>query len=119
MSTPEESEWDEGRPDRFYVITGGRSGTGEEPLDLTTLICAESPPDSRMQPERAAIVRLCSSPLSVVEISSYLHLPVSVITALLATLLEEGHVSARSSIPAALLPDRELIQAVIHGLEQL
>lgn len=70
-------------------------------------------------PEQAAIVRLCSSPLSVAEISAYLGLPVSVVTVLLLDLLAEKRVEARSPVPRAQLPDVALIEAVIHGLEKL
>lgn len=111
--------WDEGGPERLYVITGGRSDPSEQTgLDLVTLIVARADPQVGMQPEHASILRVCSSPLSVAEISAYLGLPVSVITVLLADLLTEERVEARSPAPAQ-LPDIELIEAVIHGLRNL
>jgi hypothetical protein len=110
--------WDENGPERLYVITGGRSDPADvEGVDLVTLIVARSEPQVGMQPEHAAILRVCSAPLSVAEISAYLGLPVSVITVLLADLLNEGRVEARSPVPA--LPDIDLIEAVIHGLRNL
>jgi hypothetical protein len=78
---------------------------------------AREAPRVGMQPEQASILRVCSSPLSVAEISAYLGLPVSVITVLLADLLNEERVEARSPSPS--LPDIELIEAVIHGLRNL
>jgi hypothetical protein len=114
-------DWeDSGDPERLYVITGGRSGSPENAaLDLVTLIVAQVKVQPQMQPEHATILRLCSSPLSVAELSSYLRLPVSLITVLLADLLSDGRVRAFPPAKPAKLPERELIEAVIHGLEQL
>ena len=119
MSDPG-GDWEDSSPERLYVITGGRSGSSAPTtLDLVTLIVAKSGPRPGMQPEHAAIVRLCHSPLSVAEISAYLSLPVSVVTVLLSDLLAEGRVVARAPVPPAQLPDRALIEAVIDGLQKL
>ncbi|MFK4222745.1 DUF742 domain-containing protein [Streptomyces sp. NPDC019890] len=119
MSDPG-GDWEDNSPERLYVITGGRSGSSAPTtLDLVTLIVAKSGPRPGMQPEHAAIVRLCHSPLSVAEISAYLSLPVSVVTVLLSDLLAEGRVVARAPVPPAQLPDRALIEAVIDGLQKL
>ncbi|GAA2149130.1 DUF742 domain-containing protein [Kitasatospora kazusensis] len=113
-------DWDEGSPERLYVITRGRSGTaGQSTFDLVTLIVSRSEPTPTMQPEHAAILRICGSPLSVAEISAYLRLPVSVVTVLLADLRAEGRIEARACVPPAILPDRALLEAVIRGLQKL
>ncbi|WP_436771594.1 DUF742 domain-containing protein [Yinghuangia sp. YIM S09857] len=117
MTGPRRPDWDEGVPERLYVITGGRGP--DAPLDLVTLIVSRSTPDPVMQPEHAAIVRMCEYPLSVAEISAYLALPASVVMVLLADLLAEARVEARAPIPAAALPDIELLEAVMHGLRNL
>ncbi|MCQ4040902.1 DUF742 domain-containing protein [Streptantibioticus rubrisoli] len=115
-----EPEWNEGDPERLYVITKGRSGsTAKATIDLVTLIVSRSGPTSGMQPEHSAIVRLCQSPLSVAEISAYLHLPVSVVSVLVADLLADERVEARALVPPAQLPDAALIEAVMHGLQKL
>ncbi|MFG3497550.1 DUF742 domain-containing protein [Streptomyces sp. NPDC047928] len=123
MSNPKQGQhrsWEEGGPERLYVITSGRSHPAEQaPLDMVTLIVTRREPSSNLQPEHAAIIRICDYPLSVAEISAYLHLPVSVITVLLADLLGSGHVEARAPIPTASLPDVELLEAVMHGLQNL
>ncbi|MET7621575.1 DUF742 domain-containing protein [Streptomyces sp. NPDC005408] len=123
MSDPNQEQprgWQEGGPERLYVITSGRATPAEKSrLDMVTLIVTRHGSSSSMQPEQAAIVRLCDYPLSVAEISAYLHLPISVITVLLADLLESGHVEARAPIPSASLPDVELLEAVMHGLQNL
>ncbi|MBZ4015392.1 MULTISPECIES: DUF742 domain-containing protein [Streptomyces] len=114
-------DWEDESPERLYVITGGRSGAAAQTfsLDLVTLIVAKAAPRPGIQPEHAAIMRLCHSPLSVAELSAYLKLPVSVVTVLLGDLLADGRVVARAPVPPAELPDRSLIEAVIHGLQQL
>ncbi|MGW6912984.1 DUF742 domain-containing protein [Kitasatospora sp. NPDC054939] len=112
--------WDE-IPERLYVITRGRGGTGAEQttFDLVTLIVAVSEPSPSMPPEQAAILRICGSPLSAAEISAHLRLPMSVVTVLLADLLAEGRIEARSAVPQAILPDIALLEAVMHGLQKL
>jgi Protein of unknown function (DUF742) len=117
VSQPGDGEPD--NPERLYVITRGRSGSPEQTLDLVTLIVSRSAPHPGMQPEHAAILRICRSPLSVAEVSAYLGLPVSVVTVLLADLLAEDQVEARAPVPVALLPDPALLQAVLHGLQKL
>ncbi|MET9960431.1 DUF742 domain-containing protein [Streptomyces sp. NPDC006326] len=113
-------DWEDGTPERLYVITGGRSGPLlPATLDLVTLIIAKSGPRPGMQPEHAAIMTLCQSPLSVAEISAYLGLPVSVVTVLLGDLLTAGHVLSRPPVAPAQLPDLALIEAVIDGLRKL
>ncbi|WP_327323641.1 DUF742 domain-containing protein [Streptomyces sp. NBC_01210] len=119
MSNPG-GDWEESSPERLYVITGGRSGSSAPTtLDLVTLIVARSGPRPGVQPEHAAIIRLCQAPLSVAELSAYLSLPVSVVTVLLSDLLADNQVIARAPVQAAQLPDRALIEAVIHGLQKL
>ncbi|MFJ6213316.1 DUF742 domain-containing protein [Streptomyces sp. NPDC092296] len=119
MSAPG-GEADTGGPERLYVITGGRSRpTGPAELDLVTLVVARSLPEPGMPPEHTAIVRMCHYPLSVAEISAYLVLPVNAVKVLLADLLAGGQVEARAPIPAASLPDIELLEAVMHGLQKL
>ncbi|WP_127359381.1 DUF742 domain-containing protein [Actinacidiphila soli] len=112
----DENEYD---PGRMYVVTGGRTGTGKAALDLVTLIVATSEPQPTIQPEAAGILRLCESPLSVAEISAYTDLPISLVMVILADLLKDEHVEARAPVPKALLPERALIEAVMHGLQKL
>ncbi|MFE3598523.1 DUF742 domain-containing protein [Streptomyces sp. NPDC059096] len=112
-------EADVGDPERLYVITGGPDGAERAPLDLVTMIVAQVEPSPTFQPEQAAILRLCHRPLSVAEISAYLSLPFSVVTALLTELLATELVESRAPIVRAALPDRSLLEAVMHGLQKL
>jgi hypothetical protein len=117
------------KPDRLYTLTGGRSRANEEVLDLVTLIVSECDPTRGMQSEHAKILRLCRTPLSVVEISSYLELPVSVVKILLCDLLDTGRITARhpstaradgpNSPETATLPDTSFLEKVLVGLRSL
>ncbi|MFE9683296.1 DUF742 domain-containing protein [Streptomyces sp. NPDC002701] len=106
-------------PERLYVVTGQVEGGDRAELDLVTLIvaCAEPPPSA--QPEQSALLRLCRAPMSVAEVSAYLNLPFSVVTVLLTELLTAELVQARVPIVRSELPDRSLLEAVMHGLQKL
>ncbi|WP_042442733.1 DUF742 domain-containing protein [Streptacidiphilus jiangxiensis] len=118
--TPGPDPSDAESPERLYVITGGRAAsTSRRSIDLVSLVVALAAPDPMTPPEQGAILRLCHTPLSVAEISAYLRLPVSVITVLLSDLADRGGVQVRGPVPIAVLPDRELLEAVINGLQRL
>ncbi|WP_432134527.1 MULTISPECIES: DUF742 domain-containing protein [unclassified Streptomyces] len=109
-------EGDGKNPERLFVI----SGEGERvPVDLVTLIVARADLPSSATPEQTAVLRLCAAPLSVAEISAYLSLPFSVVTVLLTDMLAAGLVQARAPIVRQQLPDRSLLEAVMHGLQRL
>ncbi|MFE1291947.1 DUF742 domain-containing protein [Streptomyces sp. NPDC058751] len=122
---PEGAEGEEGRggpenPERLYVLTGGGEGADRAEVDLVTLVVARAvTPPPATQPEQSALLRLCRTPLSVAEISAYLDLPFSVVTVLLTELLAAGLVQARAPVVRQALPDRSLLEAVMHGLQKL
>lgn len=108
----------DGEPERLYVITGG-DGAERAPLDLVTLIVTRAQPSPTAGPECSAVLRLCRRPLSVAELSAYLRLPFSVVTVLLTELLAEDLVQAHEPVVRSELPDRSLLEAVMHGLQKL
>ncbi|MFJ3233153.1 DUF742 domain-containing protein [Streptomyces sp. NPDC086787] len=108
----------EKNPERLYVITGAADG-GRAELDLVTLIVAGADPPPSVPPEQAALLRLCTSPLSVAELSAYLHLPFSAMTVLITELITAELVQVRVPIVRQALPDRSLLEAVMHGLQKL
>jgi hypothetical protein len=123
-ASPQEELSPEGQdskiPERLYVLTGGGDAGDRAALDLVTLIVARAdPPPPTAQPEQSALLRLCKAPLSVAELSAYLSLPVSVVTVLLTELLAGELVQARAPIVRSALPDRSLLEAVMHGLQKL
>ncbi|MGW1212186.1 DUF742 domain-containing protein [Streptomyces sp. NPDC002499] len=113
----EGKQGDEKAPERLYVVAG-RDGERAD-LDLVTLIVAHSDPSPSSTPEQTTMLRLCSAPLSVAELSAYLRLPFSVVTVLLTEMLTAELVVARAPIVRQALPDRSLLEAVMHGLQRL
>ncbi|KPI16327.1 protein of unknown function DUF742 [Actinobacteria bacterium OK074] len=110
----------EGRnPERLYILTGATDNGERAAIDLVTLIVAKAAAPPTVQPEQAALIRLCQAPLSVAEISAYLRLPFSVVTVLLTGLLTAELVQARAPIARQAMPDRSLLEAVMHGLQRL
>jgi Protein of unknown function (DUF742) len=105
-------------PERLYILTGVADGPRAD-LDLVTLIVARADPPPSATPEQSALLRLCTAPLSVAEVSAYLNLPYSVVTVLLTELLTDELVQARAPIVRQALPDRALLEAVMHGLQRL
>ncbi|MBT2403115.1 MULTISPECIES: DUF742 domain-containing protein [unclassified Streptomyces] len=118
MTSENQDPWDEGTPVPLYVITGG-PGSSAKTFNLVTLIAARSEPEPAMQPEQAAILSMCTYPLSVAEVSAYLSLPFSVVTVLLSKLVDDERVEAIAPVPVAAYPERGLLEAVIHGLRKL
>ncbi|KPI30024.1 protein of unknown function DUF742 [Actinobacteria bacterium OV320] len=118
LNDPKEGAEGEGKnPERLYIITGA---DGERaPVDLVTLVVARAEPPSSATPEQTAVLRMCAAPLSVAEISAYLGLPFSVVTVLLTEMLAAELVQARAPIVRQQLPDRSLLEAVMHGLQRL
>ncbi|CAL9377960.1 hypothetical protein SUDANB58_00994 [Streptomyces sp. enrichment culture] len=115
---PQEGE--KKNPERLYVIGGGDADGERAELDLVTLIVARADdPPASATPEQAAVLRLCTAPLSVAELSAYLNLPFSVVTVLLTELLTMGLVQARAPIVRQKVADRSLLEAVMHGLQKL
>jgi hypothetical protein len=110
-------------PDRLYAVTRGRSPIDDDTLDVVSLIVSESESEPGMQSEYRKILGLCVRPTAVVEVASYLRLPVSVTKILVGDLLDSGKVSARhpTSSPTnpAQLPSLDLLQDVLRGLQQL
>ncbi|MFF7736936.1 MULTISPECIES: DUF742 domain-containing protein [unclassified Streptomyces] len=115
---PQESDGKPGNPERMYVVAGPDGERAE--LDLVTLIVARAtdPPPSA-SPEQAALLRLCAAPLSVAELSAYLHLPFSAMGVLLTELLTAELVQARAPIVRKARSDRSLLEAVMNGLQRL
>ncbi|MEV8543961.1 DUF742 domain-containing protein [Streptomyces sp. NPDC051572] len=106
-------------PERLYVLTGAAEDGDRAELDLVTLIVARSDAPQSATPEQATLLGLCIAPLSVAELSAYLNLPYSVVTVLLTELLTAELVQARAPIVRQALPDRSLLEAVMHGLQKL
>ncbi|MFE9170383.1 DUF742 domain-containing protein [Streptomyces kebangsaanensis] len=106
-------------PERLYVVAGADEDGARAALDLVTLIVARADPPPSATPEQAALLRLCTAPLSVAELSAYLNLPFSAMTVLITELITAELVQARAPIVRQAVPDRSLLEAVMHGLQRL
>jgi hypothetical protein len=115
-------------PDRLYTVTQGRTLGDDDPFDLVSLIVSERDPAPGMQSEHMKILQMCTSPTSVVELSSELGLPVSVAKVLLLDLADAGSITVRHPLagtagqggqPVRRLPDRDMLKQVLRALEKL
>lgn len=123
MSRPRRST-DPSGLERYYVLTGGRSGPSGSAshLDVATLIVSRAAPVPGLQHEHEEILRRCREPLSVAELGAHLGLPFNILAVLLADLLDAGRVEARHPIPASGAgrgPGLALLQEVLSGLHRL
>ncbi|AOR35314.1 hypothetical protein BFF78_33390 [Streptomyces fodineus] len=105
-------------PERLYAVAGSEDGARAE-LDLVTLIVARDALQTAAVPEQAAVLRLCTNPLSVAELSAYLNLPFSAMTVLITELITAELVQVRAPVVRRAVPDRSLLEAVMHGLQRL
>ncbi|ADI06372.1 hypothetical protein SBI_03251 [Streptomyces bingchenggensis BCW-1] len=99
-------------------MTDGRAYPTRNTFDLVTLVMAHPDrPLAGLSPEKRRVMELClGGALSVAEVAGYLQLPVSVTKVLLGDLVDSGHITTRSPIPTAELPDIQLLQEVLDGL---
>jgi hypothetical protein len=104
---------------RPYAVTRGRTRTGQNDLQMITLVVALQPVTAALaaslDPEHVHILNLCQHPTSVAEISAEVHLPLSVVKILLGDLIERRLIIFRSAVT----PDIQVLQAVINGIRQL
>jgi hypothetical protein len=125
MPSREESWPDEeaGRVVRPYAVIRGRTRpSGEMNLDLVAMITTtwRVPPDSwRLDPEHFALLRLCTSPMSLVDIASDLDLPLGVVRILVADLRERDMVTVRQPMMSPRQDDLPILREVINGLRRL
>ncbi|BAU81252.1 DUF742 domain-containing protein [Streptomyces laurentii] len=106
--------------ERYYVLTGGRSGPGGSAttLDVATLVVSRAAPAPGMQHEHEEILRLCRAPLAVAEVSAHLRLPFNIVAVLLSDLIQDDRIEARDPIPAGAggRHDVKLLEEVLRGL---
>ncbi|GLW46100.1 hypothetical protein Stsp02_17620 [Streptomyces sp. NBRC 14336] len=114
---PEPAAGERRNPERMFVVGG--DGGDRANLDLVTLIVARADPPPSATPEQTALLRLCTAPLSVAELSAYLSLPFSVVTVVLTQMLADELVEAHKPLVRQSVADRSLLEAVMHGLQKL
>jgi hypothetical protein len=119
MAQDEDTWFDEaaGPLVRPYTVTGGRTRTQQSDLNVATLVVASRrhADPGAMGPEYTTILSLCQSPTSVAEVSAHLDLPLGVVKVLIGDLIDRRLVIFRP----ALIPDNEVLQAVLNGIRRL
>jgi hypothetical protein len=115
-------DWDAGPVSRPYTVTGGRTRPrGERYFDLVDIVACAGPPGetAASSPERAQILDLCRTPVTVADIASVTGLPLGVVRVLLGDLVAERLIEVRTRAPRGRVTDRHLLQQVINGLQAL
>ncbi len=104
---------------RPYVLTGGRTrGTVELPIEAVVVTEQHSLPRGAT-PEVVAIVDLCTTPCSVVEIAARLGLALGVVRVLVADLAEQ-HILAIGVTASDRLDERvRALERLLEGVREL
>lgn len=104
---------------RPYVLTGGRTHAANE-LQLEAVVVTErSALPIGASPEVVAIVRLCGSPHSIIEIATHLGLPLGVVRVLVGDLTESRVLSV--GVTASRDPSERiaLLERLLDGIRSL
>jgi hypothetical protein len=107
---------------RPYAVARGRTlpsgGAWFGLIDIVVETGERTYGDFRQGPEHRRIMRLCRSPIPVVDLTSEMDLPLGVVRVLLGDLTEAGMVRIipRQREP---VPDQRLLRTVLDGLESL
>ncbi|MDA8371272.1 MAG: DUF742 domain-containing protein [Nocardiopsaceae bacterium] len=106
---------------RPYVITQGRQNSGTVRLDMISVVIAARAEVDEMalEPEQIRILELCRRPQSVAEVSAHLDIPVAVAKVLLGDLIGRGYVLARAPYTTQSPVSRDVLQAVLDGIQRL
>ncbi|MEH1058298.1 DUF742 domain-containing protein [Micromonospora sp. CPCC 206171] len=120
---PDETWYDDdaGLLARPYVMTRAAGADDGRRLDLITVVMARAavPATMPLFPEQARILELCRRPLSVAEVGAQLDLPLGTVRVLLGELLDAGLIETHVSPTLSELPSRELLEAMLNGLQAL
>ncbi len=110
---------------RPYALTGGRvRSTTELPLETIVRVTGRCIIHSHeLSSERRDIAGLCDQPVSIVEISARLGLPLGVARVLVGDMVTEGHLNTHHATETAITPDgrpdQRLLERVLNGLQAL
>ncbi|MCK7622705.1 DUF742 domain-containing protein [Streptomyces sp. RS10V-4] len=107
---------------RPYTVSKGRTRPTAH-FDLMTLVRATGRRPAGLQgPDYDRVLGLCDGPVPVAEVAAHTRLPAAVTKVLLADLVACGALTARAPAAVAAGPaprtDRDLLEAVLHGLRQ-
>lgn len=104
---------------RPYVLTGGRTRSSNALIGFETMVTL-TPVGHAMRArednERRAILDRCGEPISVVELSAYLRLPLGVLQVLAGDLADEGCLQVHAA-PTAPSKDRALLERLARAIQ--
>ncbi|MFG1915289.1 DUF742 domain-containing protein [Micromonospora sp. NPDC048898] len=108
---------------RPYTLTKGRVRSAVDGFDLVAFVLAGSDVDAaehpHLLPEHRRLIALALRPVSVAELAAELDLAVGVVRVLLGDLLGAGLVAVHEPPTAGILPDDDILKAVVSGLRAL
>ncbi|MDA8372385.1 MAG: DUF742 domain-containing protein [Nocardiopsaceae bacterium] len=106
---------------RPYTMTGGRTRTSATGLDMASIVVStrEYVDGDSLEPEHAAILQLCDTPISVAELSGRLDIPITVAKVLIGDLTAKGDLLAQAPLTTTDIPEMNLLQAVLDGIRRL
>lgn len=103
---------------RPYTLTGGRTRPRYE-LNLVSMVRATlETPRGHLDPEYSQTLQLCREAVSVAEVAAKLRQPLQVAKVLLSDLIDAGAVTTRAPTTNADPADRELLEALLDGLQR-
>ena len=106
---------------RPYAVTGGRTASHSQ-LAIEALVSTTARGRETMHtlmPEYEAVCRLCGELKSVAEIAALLGVPLGVAGVIVGDLVEHGLVFIESTGGADSVPDIQLLERVLIGLQNL
>jgi hypothetical protein len=106
---------------RPYAITGGRTRAKTE-VQIETIVVRTERGETTLGHtgfEKAKILDLCETPISVAEVSALLRLPLGVTRVLIGDMADEGLVDFNRSQAAGDRPSLRLLERVFDGLQAL
>ena len=106
---------------RQFVVTRGRA-RDESDLPLETPISrSPTPPVRNLTYDEVAIVALCDTPQTIVDLSSNLNMAVGVLRVLTLDLVDAGALVLGGQASAAVAPHRDvgLLSEVLDGIRHL
>jgi hypothetical protein len=125
MTSPKD-RWldrDAGPVVRPYAVTKGRTAPSDDlHFDLIDVVVAtgEQPDDGfRPGPEHWRLLRMCSRPVTVVDIAGDIDLPLGVVRVLLSDLSSRGMIKVTPMAASGHVTDPRLLRNVLDGLRAL
>ncbi|MFC6079671.1 DUF742 domain-containing protein [Sphaerisporangium aureirubrum] len=106
---------------RPYTVTRGRTRPTGPAFDMVAIvrIVPGARPGPGLGPEHMRVLRLCTQPISVVDLTSDSGLPLTVTRVLLGDLRDQQLITVRPPASVSSLPEERILREVIQGLRAL